>query len=63
MFILAVWVLHYSATTPGPLRRDAVPAAAALILAASSTPELGLVTGLVLSGLIGAAGASTSPRR
>jgi low temperature requirement protein LtrA len=63
VFIVAVWALHYSDKTPGRLRRYAVPVAAVLILAASFTPEPVLVTGLVLSGLIGAADASTILRR
>jgi len=52
-----------AARAPGRLRRYAVPAAAVLILAASFTPEPVLGTGVVLSGLIGAAAVSTSLRR
>ena len=52
VYLLSVWVLHYRAKPPGPLRTYGAPAAAALVLAASWMPRPALVTGLVLAALV-----------
>jgi low temperature requirement protein LtrA len=49
IYITAVWALHVRDKDPGPLRFVTGPAAVALTLAATFTPEPVLVTGLVLA--------------
>ncbi|MGD9703235.1 MAG: low temperature requirement protein A [Acidimicrobiia bacterium] len=52
VFVLAVWVLHAPAKSPGPMRSIVPPVAVALVLASSATPEPVLVAGLVLTALV-----------
>lgn len=62
VYVLAVWLLHYRDKTPGPLRSFVLAAAAALVLAASLTPEPVLVARLVLAGLVALSVVLTSDR-
>ena len=55
IFLVAVWILHYSTKAPGPMRRYAVPIAAVLILASAFTPQPVLITGLLVASLVGSA--------
>ena len=50
-----MWLLHYRAKLPGPLRAFGAPVAVALVLAASWMPRPALVTGLVLAALVAVA--------
>lgn len=52
IYITAVWALHVREKEPGPLRLVTGPAAVALTLAATFTPEPVLATGLALAVIV-----------